>query len=95
VKTEQFELLAGDDALTTFASSPEAARRFCASCGSHLFFRSSRWPGEVHVTLATLLDAEGLTPTAHVFVSDKAPWVVLGDDLKQLGGPSGVEPLAR
>lgn len=93
VKDEQFSLLAGGDELTTFASSSEATRQFCKHCGSHLFFRSSRWPGEVHVTLATLLAPEGLVAKAHVFFSDRAPWMQLDGALPKLGGPSGVEPL--
>jgi hypothetical protein len=97
VKATQFELVAGESELTTFASTPEATRQFCKHCGSHLFFRSSRWPGEVHVTLATLHvtpDAlTALSPKAHVFYSDKAPWMDLTADLPRCGGPSGIDPL--
>jgi len=99
VKEDAFELLEGAGDLTTFASTPEATRQFCKHCGSHLFFRSTRWPGEVHVTLSTLhLDTdpsahEPLTPKAHVFYSDKAEWLDLAAPLPRLGGASGVEPL--
>lgn len=97
VKENAFELLAGEGDLTTFASSSEAARQFCKHCGSHLFFRSTRWPGEVHVTLATLrVDPgarEALSPKVHVFYSDKAEWLDLDADLPRRGGASGVEPL--
>jgi hypothetical protein len=93
VKAEQFTLLAGEDDLTTFASTPEATRQFCRHCGSHLFFRSSHWPGEVHVTRATVHAPDDLTPTVHVFWSDKAPWLELDSALPRRGGASGVEPL--
>lgn len=95
VKDEaQFELVAGQDKLTTFVSSPEATRQFCGQCGSHLFFRSSRWPGEVHVTLASVTQgAESLVPKAHVFYSDRVPWCAMEDALPKLGGPTGVTPL--
>ena len=90
----QFELVSGTDALTTFASSAEATRQFCRQCGSHLFFRSSRWPGEVHITLASVTHgAESLIPLAHVFYSDRVPWCAIEDALPKLGGPSGVMPL--
>src|SRR5262245_25990984 len=56
VMEEKFRLLKGKDDLKTFASSPEAQRQFCSHCGSHLFFRSKRWPGEIHFTAASLLD---------------------------------------
>src|SRR5688572_6177768 len=90
---DRFEILVGEPALTTFPSTEEGKRQFCSRCGSHLFFRGTRWPGEVHVTLATLHDTEGLVPTVHVFVSDKASWHTIGDELQRCGGTSGVEPM--
>ncbi len=90
---DTFEIVSGEPSLTTFQSSPEGKRQFCSRCGSHLVFRGTRWPGEVHVTLATLRDTDGLVPKTHVFVSDKAPWDVICDGLVQCGGDSGVEPL--
>ncbi len=95
VKEEQFELTEGAGSLTTFRSSPEATRQFCKTCGSQLFFRSSRWPGEVHVTRATVNDEMSELPKAHVFFSDKASWLDVRDDLPRLGGPTGTEPLER
>ncbi len=92
-REEQLEITSGADVLTTHASSEGATRQFCSRCGSHLFFRGARWPGEVHVTLATLKDVEGLTPQAHVYVSDRAPWVAIHDDLPKLGGATGIQKL--
>jgi hypothetical protein len=88
----QLELLSGAGELATFHSTPEATRQFCKVCGSHLFFRSSRWPGEVHATLASVTHgAETLAPMAHVFYSDKAAWFDVHDSLPKCGGTSGVE----
>ena len=93
VKEEQLTMLAGEGELTTFASSEGAQRQFCKHCGSHLFFRSKNWPGEAHLTLATVLAPEGLTPTVHVYWSDKAPWLDADATLPRRGGATGVEPL--
>lgn len=93
VSEAQFRLAAGREHLTSFWSTPDAERQFCATCGSHLFFRSARWPGEVHLTLSTVVHDHGLHPMAHVFYSDKAPWIEVRDDLPRYGGKSGVEPL--
>lgn len=93
VVAERFTLLRGADVLTRFSSSPEATREFCARCGSHLFFRSTRWPGEVHFTVASVVDARGLEPKAHVFASDACAWCATADDLPRLGGATGLEPL--
>lgn len=78
----RFELLSGDDTLRGFASSPGAMRSFCGRCGSPLLFRGERWPGQVHVTLASLDDATGLEPQAHAYWGSRAPW------LDWSGGPT-------
>ena len=93
VTDDRFSMVAGEDALTTFASTPEARRQFCSTCGTPLFFRSPRWSGETHVTLATVDEPHDLVPKVHVFFSDKAPWFEPGDDLPKRGGASGVEPI--
>ncbi|HEY5972721.1 MAG TPA: hypothetical protein VIT22_12315 [Pseudoxanthomonas sp.] len=38
--------------LRWYESTPGAERSFCRHCGSMLFFRSGRWPGELHIALA-------------------------------------------
>jgi hypothetical protein len=95
VKEEQLALVDGDGDLTTFASSADAQRQFCKRCGSHLFFRSKRWPGEVHFTLATVLSPEGLTPTVHVFWDDRTKWLEGSETLPHRGGVTGLEPISR
>jgi hypothetical protein len=65
----------GAEALARYRSSPPATRSFCSRCGSPLFFQSSRWPGEIHVTLASLDSAAGLEPQAHACWSDHVPWI--------------------
>jgi hypothetical protein len=65
----------GAEVLARYRSSPPATRSFCSRCGSPLFFQSSRWPGEIHVTLASLDSAAGLEPRAHAYWSDHAPWI--------------------
>jgi hypothetical protein len=75
-----FALESGTDAVATFQSSPPAVRSFCSRCGTPLFFQSTRWPGEVHVTMATLDSADGIEPQAHVHWGSRVPWAHLGDD---------------
>lgn len=92
-KDPQFNISSGIDNLSTFKTSAEAERQFCKTCGSHLFFRSTRWPGEVHFTVSTLTTKLEMEPHAHVFYSDKAEWMHIHDDLPKYGGKSGLEPL--
>jgi hypothetical protein len=79
--------------LRTHASSADGRRSFCGTCGSPLFFRSSRWPGETHIALASLEGPVDRPPAVHAFWSDRAPWTVMHDGLPRRGGVSGLEPL--
>lgn len=73
-ESDRFQLLSGEAELRRYRSSPPATRSFCGRCGTMLFFESSRWPGEIHVTLAHLDSAEGIVPQAHAYWGSRAPW---------------------
>jgi hypothetical protein len=73
-RTEDFQLLAGEAELRRYRSSPPATRGFCGQCGTMLFFESSRWPDEVHVTLASLDSDAGLVPEGHAYWEDRVAW---------------------
>lgn len=60
--------------LRWYTSSPGADRGFCGRCGSSLFFRSQRWPGELHIALANLEGDADRAPMAHVFWDTHARW---------------------
>ena len=62
-------------------SSPGVTRSFCKDCGTPLSYRSTRWPGEVHLYAATLDQPERYKPTAHVFWAERLPWLQVSDDL--------------
>lgn len=66
-----------DDArgrLRWYASSAGAERGFCGDCGSTLFFRAERWPGEMHVVVANFQDPLDRAPQAHVFWDARVAW---------------------
>ena len=54
---------------------PSAAS--AARCGTTMFFRSSRWPDELHVTLANFVDPVDRVPQAHVFWDTHVDWIRL------------------
>jgi hypothetical protein len=62
-------------------SSPGAKRGFCARCGSPFLFRSTRWPGEVHLARASFETPLAEAPQAHVFHDTHVDWLQLGDTL--------------
>jgi len=74
---EHFELIGGAARPRTYRSSPEAARSFCGRCGTPLFFESSRWPGELHITLGSVDPtlAAQLQPQVHVHHAEHVPWI--------------------
>lgn len=67
-------------ALAWFASSTRGERGFCRRCGSTMFFRSPRWPGELHITLANFDTPVDRAPQAHVFWDTHVDWVRLAEE---------------
>ncbi len=76
-----FNVTGDADALTWFQSSANGERGFCNRCGTSMLFRSSQWPGEVHVCLANLQEELDREPAGHVFTDTQVHWVTLGDNL--------------
>ena len=69
-----------------FKSSAETFRGFCPGCGTRLYFRSNKWPGEIHIHAATLDDGTSYRPDCHVVTASSPGWLRLGDDLPRHGG---------
>jgi hypothetical protein len=72
---------ADPDALVWFQSSAQAQRGFCRRCGTTLFFRSPRWPGELHITRANFDSPVDREPAAHVSWETRAEWFPFEDGL--------------
>lgn len=70
-------------ALEDRASSAGVTRGHCPRCGTGISYRHELRPGEIDLTLAGMDDATVFAPTAHIWVEDKLPWIVIGDDLPQ------------
>lgn len=66
-------------AVTWFASSPQARRGFCGTCGSNLFWDG---PGShLSIFAGTLDGPTGLALAGHIFCADKGDYYSLSDDL--------------
>lgn len=76
---ERFTITRG--APVRFASSPGVARSFCGDCGSPLTYEAERFPGEVHVTVATLDRPEDFAPSRHVYSRERVPWLQIDPHL--------------
>jgi hypothetical protein len=55
----------------------QAERGFCTHCGSTLFFRSPRWPGELHVVVANLTTRLDRAPQAHTHWETHVDWCAI------------------
>ncbi len=66
---------AGD--IRHYESSPGTFRGFCPSCGTRLYFRSDRWPREIHVHAGTMTNPEDYRPDAQVLIRSRLKWLDL------------------
>ncbi|RWA73263.1 MAG: GFA family protein [Mesorhizobium sp.] len=58
-----------------YESSPDTLRGFCPSCGTRLYFRSHRWPDEIHVHAATMTNPDDYQPDAQVLMRSRLKWL--------------------
>ena len=56
-------------------------RTFCGACGTQLTYQHTSFPDEVDVTVASLDDPASFAPADHTWVSERIPWLELGDAL--------------
>jgi hypothetical protein len=85
-EASHFTLDAGAGALQWYASSRGAERGFCNQCGSTMMFRAERWPGELHVTLASFDDPIDRKPQANAFHDSHVDWMPIDDALTTFSG---------
>ena len=85
VPIDDFKFVSGEALVGEFESSPGQSRCFCTRCGSPLIKRNAAKPAEVRLRLGTLDADPGVQVAAHIFVSSKAPWMPITDDLPQRG----------
>jgi GNAT superfamily N-acetyltransferase len=74
ISLERYRVIAGDDLISEYESSPGATRCFCSRCGSPVFARVSQDPDHIRIRLGTLDREADAEITAHVWVGSKARW---------------------
>ena len=78
---DNFRWVSGEDAIAEYESSPGVIRNFCSNCGSVVPEAFSK--DRIAIPAGGLDGDPGVRPTAHIFVSSKAPWHEISDDLPQ------------
>ena len=81
VQKPQLRILSGEHNLVAYRSSDHGQRSFCKHCGSTLIFESTLYQDQFHLPLANLEGKIDRDPELHVFIEDRAEWVVIGDQL--------------
>ena len=54
---------------------------FCPKCGSRVYHQGTATPDQATIKGGSLDDTSRLTPSAHIWVSRKQPWVALDPDV--------------
>jgi hypothetical protein len=78
-----FRIVQGEAELERYESSPGKRRCFCRHCGSHLFAYYERDPSVYILRAGTLDTPPDTRPELHIWVSQKADWYEILDDLPQ------------
>ncbi|WP_419195960.1 GFA family protein [Cognatishimia activa] len=58
----------------TYRSSDHAERGFCPDCGSQLYYKSERYPNEVHFYAALLEDPAKISPSSEYHSEERINW---------------------
>lgn len=85
-----FQITKGEEVVTRYESSPGKYRCFCSRCGSPVHTFMNAKPDIVILRVGTVDGDPALRPQMHIWVSAKAPWYEILDNLPQ--HPEGYVP---
>ena len=70
-----------ESSLRWYLAKEGGSRAFCGRCGSPMFFKSERWPGELHIARALFGQPLDREPQAHVYYETHVEWLTINDAL--------------
>ena len=82
IAENDLEIIAGQDNLTTYQVSEKATKYFCRTCGTPIFNRHKKYPGNYMVQVGSFDDPALATPAINIFCESMLPWVKSIADLK-------------
>ena len=83
VDVDKFSFITGEQEMTGYESTPGQTKYFCRHCSSPIISKSITAPDKVRVRLGVIESDISERPAAHIFVSSKADWEAINDDLPQ------------
>lgn len=86
VERSAFRYVAGENEVSTYASSESNDRIFCGNCGSAVLVIPHREPARLYLSMSTLEGDPARPAGYHAWVGSKAPWHEIADELPQFTG---------
>lgn len=83
VNINKFRFTQGENELTGYESTPGQTKYFCKNCGSPIMSKTVSKPDKVRIRLGTIETDIIERPIGHIFVTSKANWEQIEDDLPQ------------
>ena len=83
VSRDDFHVMSGAASLREFESSPGKIRAFCSRCGSPIYAYLRATMNVLRIRLGSLDTTFERRPRAHTFVSERASWAPIEDDVPQ------------
>ena len=76
-------IVEGEVSTTKLTAGSGAASKayFCGKCGTYVYTDYDSAVGRLNVRTKTLEDSDKFPPQAHIFVTDKDPWLKLSEDV--------------
>ncbi|MBI1814176.1 MAG: GFA family protein [Deltaproteobacteria bacterium] len=92
IRSQYLKWVSGRESIREYESSPGKFRAFCSRCGSPIFSRRVDEPDSFRIRLGMLDGDPERRPLAHFWVSSKAPWFEIRDELPQYQEDSVTNP---
>jgi hypothetical protein len=83
VVRDTFSYLPGKDRIASYASSSTHSRVFCPNCGSNIMVELTSEPNDLYIAMGPMDGELSLPAGYHIYVSSKASWHSITDDLLQ------------
>lgn len=81
VELKNFKFISGKNNITSFKATDTQSKIFCKTCGSPIMSKNSLTPDTIRIRLGTIESNIVERPEAHIFVSSKANWETISDNL--------------
>jgi hypothetical protein len=87
----RFRLTKGERIVTSFKDeAAKTLRRFCAHCGTPLFYERAKSPTMINIPRALFDTRTGREPLYHAAIDQQPEWAYAGEPLKPLRGFPGI-----